>query len=103
MPKHERRITFYWIICEVNTIYDLFMSYYERKFLLKKPAKNMALKLVPGSWWAKPPCKWNFWNKLIDNGTCNRRTIMSKSACIFPQIPFYGWFFENKEGLGISF
>ena len=47
MPKHKTRNTFYWIMWKVNSLlmnYWQFISYYKRRYLIKKLYKNCVLK-----------------------------------------------------------
>ena len=47
MPKHKTRNTFYWIMWKVNSLlmkYGQFISYYKRRYLIKKLHKNCVLK-----------------------------------------------------------
>ena len=47
MPKHKTRNTFYWIMWKVNSLlmkYGQFISYYKRRYLIKKLYKNCVLK-----------------------------------------------------------
>ena len=47
MTKHKARNTFYWITWKVNSLlmkYGQFISYYKRRYLIKKLCKNSVLK-----------------------------------------------------------
>ena len=47
MTKHKARNTFYWITWKVNSLlmkYGQFISYYKRRYLIKKLYKNCVLK-----------------------------------------------------------
>ena len=78
MTKHKARNTFYWITWKVNSLlmkYGQFISYYKRRYLIKKYTKTTSWKLVLGPFMLPkikaPPLK----NEFLKQATYIRHVI----------------------------